>query len=154
MLRILISTGEVSGDLQGSFLIKALKKEALRRSLDIHIIALGGLKMKASGAELIANTSSMGAIGLWEALPFVLPTLRAQSKLNRALKDLPPDIIVLIDYMGPNIRLGNKVKRIFPQVPIIYYIAPQEWAWRFGEGGSTDLIGFSDIAAALDKCLM
>ena len=74
MFRLLISTGEVSGDLQGSFLVEALYKQAEKLGLSIQVVALGGPRMRAAGAELIADTASMGAIGLWEALPFVLPT--------------------------------------------------------------------------------
>ncbi len=54
---LLISTGEVSGDLQGSFLVKALFEEARRRSIPLQICALGGNRMKEQGAELIANTA-------------------------------------------------------------------------------------------------
>ena len=73
MVRLLISTGEVSGDLQGSLLIQALWRVAKRRGLDLEVLALGGERMQAAGAELLADTSPMGAIGLWEALPLVLP---------------------------------------------------------------------------------
>jgi len=149
MLRLLISTGEVSGDLQGSLLIKALYEEASRRSVELDLVALGGPRMKAAGAELLADTAHMGAIGLLEAIPFVLPTLRVQSKVDTLLKNRPPDGLVLIDYMGPNIRLGKKLRRLLPSVPITYYIAPQEWAWRVGDGGTTDLIGFTDKILAI-----
>ncbi len=151
MVRLLISTGEVSGDLQGSLLVKALFNEAKRRSLDLEVIALGGPRMKAAGAKLIADTAPMGAIGLWEAIPLVVPTLMVQFTLNNFLKEFPPDGVVLIDYMGPNIRLGNKLRYLFPNLPIIYYIAPQEWAWRLGDGGTTDLIGFTDRILAIFK---
>ncbi|ABX09319.1 lipid-A-disaccharide synthase [Prochlorococcus marinus] len=150
-MRLLISTGEVSGDLQGSFLVKALKKEAASRSMPLELIALGGPRMKSAGAELLVNTASIGAIGFWEALPFVMPTLRAQAIVNELLVEQPPDGLVLIDYMGPNIRLGNKVKKVLPDVPITYYIAPQEWAWRLGDGGTTDLISFTDKILAIFK---
>ncbi len=148
-MRLLISTGEVSGDLQGSLLIKALRTEAEKRSIDIDIIAFGGKRMEEAGAMLLSDTSSIGAIGFWEALPFVLPTLKAQAKMNYLLKNNTIDAVILIDYMGPNIRLGNKFKNNFPAIPIVYYIAPQEWAWRIGEGGSTDLIGFTDKILAI-----
>ncbi len=151
MMRLLISTGEVSGDLQGSLLVEALKREAARRSLRLELVALGGPRMKAAGAELIADTAKLGAIGLWEVLPYVLPTLRVQSRLDKYLKKTPPDAVVLIDYMGPNIRLGNKLRRLQPDIPIAYYIAPQEWAWRLGDGGTTDLIGFTDRILAIFK---
>ncbi len=150
-MRLLISTGEVSGDLQGSFLIQALRREAEKRSLSLELVAIGGSRMKAAGAELIADTAPIGAIGLFEALPLVLPTLKVQNKVEKFLKKKPPDAVVLIDYMGPNIRLGNKLRNSQPKIPISYYIAPQEWAWRLGDGGTTDLIGFSDKILAIFK---
>ena len=148
-MKLLISTGEVSGDLQGSLLINALKTNAEKRKIELEIIALGGKRMQEAGAKLISNTSSIGAIGFLEALPYVLPTLNAQSKIDNYLSSSPPDAVVLIDYMGPNIRLGLKVKKKFPNIPIIYYIAPQEWAWRLGDSGTTDLISFTDKILAI-----
>ena len=148
-MKLLISTGEVSGDLQGSLLINALKTNAEKRKIELEIIALGGERMQEAGAQLISNTSSIGAIGFLEALPYVLPTLNAQSKIDNYLSSSPPDAVVLIDYMGPNIRLGLKVKKKFPNIPIIYYIAPQEWAWRLGDSGTTDLISFTDKILAI-----
>ena len=148
-MKLLISTGEVSGDLQGSLLIKALKINAEKRKIELEIIALGGERMREAGAQLISNTSSIGAIGFLEALPYVLLTLNAQSKIDNYLFTSPPDAVVLIDYMGPNIRLGLKVKKKFPNIPIIYYIAPQEWAWRLGDTGTTDLISFTDKILAI-----
>ena len=149
MVRLLVSTGEVSGDLQGSLLITALHQEASRRELPLEVVALGGRRMEAAGAELLADTAGLGAIGLWEALPLVLPTLKLQARLRRWLADHPPDGGVLIDYMGANVSLGLRLKRRYPGVPISYYIAPQEWAWRMGDGGTTRLIGFTDRILAI-----
>ena len=149
MRRLLISTGEVSGDLQGGLLVAALRQEAEQRQLPLEIAALGGARMRQAGAELLADTTPMGSIGLWEALPLVLPTLRVQRRVSRWLKRNPPDALVLIDYMGANVSLGLKVKRRLPNVPIFYYIAPQEWAFRVGEGSSTRLIGFTDRILAI-----
>lgn len=149
MVRLLVSTGEVSGDLQGSLLIRALHEEAESRGLQLQIEALGGERMRRAGATLIADTTAMGAIGLWEAVPLVLPTLMLQRRLRRQLRDTPPDGVVLIDYMGANVNLGLQIKRQGIPIPIIYYIAPQEWAFRLGEGGTTRLIGFSDRILAI-----
>jgi lipid-A-disaccharide synthase len=149
MVRLLVSTGEVSGDLQGSLLIRALHREAERRGLALEVVALGGRRMEAAGASLLADTAALGAIGLWEAIPLVLPTLRLQARLRRWLRHHPPDGVVLIDYMGANINLGLRLKRTYPRVPISYYIAPQEWAWRMGDGGTTRLIGFTDQILAI-----
>ena len=149
MLRLLVSTGEVSGDLQGSLLIRALFAEAKDRGIDLEVLALGGERMRQAGAKLIADTSPMGAIGLWEAVPLILPTLQLQRRLRRWLASHPPNGVVLIDYMGANVNLGLRMKRLYPHVPITYYIAPQEWAFRLGDGGTTRLIGFSDRILAI-----
>jgi lipid-A-disaccharide synthase len=149
MLRLLVSTGEVSGDLQGSLLVQALHAEAQRRGLALEVVALGGERMERAGAVLLANTTRMGAIGLLEAIPFVLPTLRLQRRLKRWFKGEPPDGVVLIDYMGPNVSLGLRLKRKFPHVPVTYYIAPQEWAFKFGTKGRTNLISFTNQILAI-----
>ena len=62
LMRIFISTGEVSGDLQGSLLVTALKNQAAATGLELEIVAIGGEKMVAAGATLIGNTSSIGSI--------------------------------------------------------------------------------------------
>jgi lipid-A-disaccharide synthase len=149
MKRLLISTGEVSGDLQGGLLVQALRAEAEQRGLELEITALGGPRMQRAGARLLADTAPMGAIGLWEAIPLILPTLGVQRRVNRWLRHTPPDGVVLIDYMGANVGLGRRVRRCLPQVPISYYIAPQEWAFRIGDGGTTRLIGFTDRILAI-----
>lgn len=124
-MRIFISTGEVSGDLQGGMLVEALRRQA---APELEIVALGGDRMKAAGATLLANTTGIGSVGLLEALPFVLPTLQIQNQTKQYLQDHPPDVLVLIDYAAPNIAIGSYVKKKLPQVPIVYYIAPQDWA--------------------------
>ncbi|MFQ6538331.1 MULTISPECIES: lipid-A-disaccharide synthase [Aphanothece] len=149
MLRLLVSTGEVSGDLQGALLVEALHQEARRRGLELQVVALGGERMERAGAELLANTTRMGAIGLLEAIPFVLPTLRLQRRLRRWFRGAAPDGVVLIDYMGPNVNLGLRLKRKFPEVPVTYYIAPQEWAFKFGDEGRTNLIRFTNQILAI-----
>ena len=149
MTHLLISTGEVSGDLQGSLLVKALLEEAQQRGLPLRISALGGPRMQQAGAELLADTAPLGAIGLWEAVPLVLPTLKLQRQARRWLAQHPPDGVVLIDYVGGNTPLGRRVKREHPDVPVLYYIAPQEWAFRMGKGGTTRLIEFCDRILAI-----
>lgn len=127
-MRIFISTGEVSGDLQGAMLIDALYQAAEARNIDLEIAALGGDRMKATGANIIANTAVIGSMGFVEALPFILPTLQIQQQTKQYITANPPDILVLIDYPAPNLALASYVKRHFPHVPVVYYIAPQDWA--------------------------
>ena len=148
-MRLLISTGEVSGDLQGSLLIQALNREAERLGISLELVALGGPRMEAAGAQLIADTAPMGAIGLWEAVPLIIPTLKLQAHVDRLFNSDPPDGVVLIDYVGANVRLGGRLRSKRPDLPIIYYIAPQEWAWRFGDGSTTQLLNFTDRILAI-----
>jgi lipid-A-disaccharide synthase len=129
MARIFISTGEVSGDLQGGMLIAALKQQAAAQNLPLEIIALGGQRMAAAGATLLADTTAIGSVGLIEALGFVLPTLKIRQQVRQYLRQNPPDLVVLIDYIGVNLELGSFVHSQL-SIPVIYYIAPQEWVWN------------------------
>ncbi len=129
-LRIFISTGEVSGDLQGALLIDALQRQAEQRGLALEIHALGGDRMAAAGATVVGNTTRIGSVGLLESLPFVLPTLQVQRRAKAHLQAWQPDLLVLIDYMGPNLAIGTYARRhLRPDLPAAYYIAPQDWVW-------------------------
>ncbi len=149
--KIFISTGEVSGDLHGSLLSKALFDEARKNSIKLEIYGLGGEKMKSEGVEIFQDTTSISAIGIWEALPLIIPMLKVQKKFYKTIKKYRPNCLILIDYMGPNIRIGAKLKRSRNNIPIYYYIAPQEWAWRVGNNSTTNLIKFSDKIFAIFK---
>ncbi len=149
--KIFISTGEVSGDLHGSLLANALLNEAKKCSIDLELYGLGGERMRTEGVKILQDTTSISAIGIWEALPLIIPTIQVQKKFYRSLNNLSPDCLVLIDYMGPNIKIGRKLRNKRNKIPIYYYIAPQEWAWRVGNNSTTDLISFSDRIFAIFK---
>ena len=127
-MKIFISTGEVSGDLQGAMLVKALYKTAADRHLDLEIAGLGGDRMKEAGANILADTAAIGSMGFIEAIPFILPTIKIQNLTKKYLKKNSPDILVLIDYPAANLALASYVKKHLSQIPVIYYIAPQDWA--------------------------
>jgi len=127
-VKIFISTGEVSGDLQGAMLIKSLYKVGRDRTIALEIAGLGGDRMIETGANILANTASIGSMGFVEGIPFVLPTIKIQSLAKKYLKEHPPDMLVIIDYPAPNLSLASYVKKNFPHVPVVYYIAPQDWA--------------------------
>ena len=131
-IRIFISTGEVSGDLQGALLVEALHKQAAILGLELEILALGGDRMAAAGATLLENTVTTSAMGIVESIPYILPTLKIQKLAKRVLQTQTPDLLVLIDYMGPNLALGSFAYDRLPHLPVVYYIAPQEWVWGTG----------------------
>jgi lipid-A-disaccharide synthase len=122
MPRILLVTGEASGDLHGANLAKALKTLAP----DVELYGVGGEKMAASGVRLVPQVSRVDAIGL-PGLGQLLNGYRTLRYLGAYIQRENFDGIVLIDSPGMNLRLaksaGNLSDRIF------YYIAPQVWAW-------------------------
>lgn len=142
--RIFISTGEVSGDLQGSLLVKALYEQASELGIDIEILALGGDRMAAAGAKLLGNTVGIGSIGIIEGLPYLLPTLKVQKQAKRYLQAHPPDLVVMMDYSDPNISIGLYVRKHLPTIPTVYFIAPQEWVVRINQKKTDWIVQISD----------
>ena len=122
--RILISAGEPSGDLHGALLVRELK----RRWPDCEIYGFGGDRMQREGVALWAHADEMAIMGFVEVarhLPFFLRLLR---RTRQALRDEPPDLVIPIDYPGFNLRLARYARQ--RHVPVLYYIAPQVWAWH------------------------
>ncbi len=148
-MRIFISTGEVSGDLQGAMLVTALKRQGAAAGQELEIVALGGYAMADAGATLLANTISIGSVGTLEALPFVLPTLKIQRYAKQYLKQHPPDLVLLIDYAQPNLSIGTYIRRQMPKVPIAYYIAPQMWVWWANKRDTTRIVEITDKLLAI-----
>jgi lipid-A-disaccharide synthase len=147
--RIFISTGEVSGDLQGSLLVTALLNRAKAQTLDLEILALGGDRMEAAGAKLLGNTIALSSIGLLEAVPYILPTLQMQRHAKQVLRENPPDLVILIDYVGANLSMGKFIRSQFPKVPIVYYIAPQEWVWSMNDRNTHQIVDITDRLLAI-----
>jgi lipid-A-disaccharide synthase len=148
-MRIFISTGEVSGDLQGALLVEALLRQSLAQNLDLEIVALGGDRMAKAGAKIIGHTTSIGSVGLFESVPFIIPTLQVQAKAKQYLKENPPDLLILIDYLGPNIAIGSYVRKTMPNLPIIYYIAPQAWVWSLNDKTTQQIVDITDKLLAI-----
>lgn len=149
--RIFISTGEVSGDLQGALLIEALLDRARDRDISLDITALGGPRMAKAGATLVGETTTVGSVGIFEALPYMLPTLRLQRRAKQALAQSPPDLVIMIDNMVPNLALGKYLRKAYPQLPVVYYIAPQQWVWAFSTQDTERLVAQSDRMASIFK---
>ncbi|MEZ4305647.1 MAG: lipid-A-disaccharide synthase [Nitrospirales bacterium] len=120
--RILILTGEASGDLHGGNLAKALQQLCP----GIHITGVGGAHMLAAGVNLLPGIDRVDAIGfpgvkqLWQGM-------RTLQRLKNIIREEPYDAIVFIDSPGMNLRLAKVAAKAKQQV--IYYIAPQIWAW-------------------------
>jgi len=149
-LKIFISTGEVSGDWQGALLVKALFNYAKSAEIELEITALGGDRMAEAGATILGNTVGIGSMGLIEALPYIIPTIWIQWQAKQKLRRSPPDLVILIDYVTPNLVLGTFAKYEL-QVPVIYYIAPQApgWVWSLGDSEVRRVVDFTDKILAI-----
>jgi lipid-A-disaccharide synthase len=123
--RILIITGEASGDLHGAYLAQALK--ALNPN--VSILGVGGARMRAAGLRLLDGIAQLDVIGLIG--PRALGALvRRVLALRRCLRREVFDLVVLIDQPGLNFHFARVAKRMGSRV--VYYVAPQLWAWRPG----------------------
>jgi lipid-A-disaccharide synthase len=123
---IFIIATETSGDNYGAQLARELR--ALRP--DIELYGLGGGRMESAGVTLFRNMLEHSAVGLVEvvrSLRFFLDTL--DEVVSRA-KELKPDAVILIDSPDFNLRLAPRIKQL--DLPVVYYVSPQLWAWREG----------------------
>ena len=123
-MKYYIIAGEASGDLHGSNLIKELKK--LDGSAIIR--CWGGDKMQAAGADLIKHYRDLAFMGFWEVLKNIFTILRNLKFCKKDIEAFKPDVIVLIDYPGFNLRIAKWAKQ--KGFRVIYYISPQVWAWK------------------------
>lgn len=123
-MRIMIIAGEASGDLHGAGVVRELK----RRNADIDIYGIGGEKMQAEGMQLLYHVRELSIMGFIEVLKH-LPLIRSVEKtLEVMLTARRPDVLLLIDYPGFNLRFAERARRF--GIKILYYISPQVWAWN------------------------
>ncbi len=124
--RIMIIAGEASGDAHGAGVVR----ELLKRQPNAEIYGIGGDMMHAAGMKLMYHIREMSFMGFVEVIKH-LPLIRSVEKsLEGMLKIKRPDVVVLIDYPGFNLRFARIVKR--HGVKVVYYISPQVWAWKRG----------------------
>ena len=123
---IMIIAGEASGDLHGSSLASSLKAI----DPDLRLIGMGGEKMIKAGVESYQNIEDLSVIGLGEVLSNLGKFTAVFRCLVGRLDSEKPDCVVLIDYPEFNLRFAKEAKK--RNIPVIYYISPQIWAWRKG----------------------
>lgn len=122
--RILVTTGEPSGDLHGARVVRALRE----RWPDAVIHALGGPQLAAAGAEVRWSAEGLAAMGLVEVLETLPAHLRLLRTLKQACQAGDYDLLITIDYPGFHLRLAEAAHAA--KVPVLWYIAPQLWAWH------------------------
>lgn len=122
--RIFVSAGEPSGDLHGAPVVRALRS----RFPDVPIEAFGGPRMREAGAEVLWPMERYTVMGLAEIVSKVPAHYRLLRSLRRRFADRWYDLVILIDYPGFHLRVAEAARGA--GLPVLYYIAPQLWAWR------------------------
>jgi lipid-A-disaccharide synthase len=126
MPSVMVSCGEASGDLYAG----ALALELERLAPGTRVYGLGGGRLHAAGAELIADYRGLAVTGLTEALRVLPRSFRLLRDLGARMRTDRPDVLVAIDFPDFNFRLAAAARSI--GIPVVYYVSPQLWAWRPG----------------------
>ena len=125
-MRYYIVAGEASGDLHASNLIKALRE----KDPAAEIRGCGGDLMRNAGADLLLHYKDMAFMGFWEVFVHLSEVLGNINKCKKDILDWNPDVLVLVDYPGFNLRVAKFAKE--QGIKVVYYISPQIWAWKKG----------------------
>jgi lipid-A-disaccharide synthase len=128
-MKIMLSTGELSGDIHGARLVSELKKI----DPSITFLGVGGPKMKEQGVSLVADLTSHSTVGILEPIRYIPQIYLGYLKIKKALREEKPDLFIAIDTQGFNMLLLKIARKL--GIKALYYIAPQEWLWGSEKGG-------------------
>ena len=124
--KLFFFAGEPSGDLHGAKIASALRTASPR----LEMIGFGGSQMKEAGVRIVEDPTQIAVIGVVEVLKHLSKFRALFRRAVQALDDEKPDLVVLIDYPGFNLRFAREVKK--RGIRLVYYISPQLWAWNSG----------------------
>jgi lipid-A-disaccharide synthase len=124
--KVLISAGEASGDLYAAGLVDALRQ----RNPTLEFFGCAGPRMQRTGVRPVVDAASLSVVGLVEVITHIPRIYGEYRKLLRAAKEEQPEIAILTDSPDFHLRLARRLKKM--NIPVIYLVAPQVWAWRKG----------------------
>lgn len=123
-MKYYIIAGEASGDLHGSNLIK----ELIKRDNTAVIRCWGGDKMEAASATVIKHYRDLAFMGFTEVIKNLPTIFKNIAFCKKDIESFEPDVIILIDYPGFNMRIAKWAH--LQKKKVVYYISPQIWAWK------------------------
>lgn len=123
-MRILVSAGEPSGDQRGAEVLSRLKE---KEGEGVEAFGLGGAMLEKAGMDLYRSMSDYAVMGFGEIARSVGKFLRLEADLLELCREREPNIALLVDFPGFNMRLGRKLRK--SGIPVVHYVAPQMWAW-------------------------
>ncbi len=124
-MKYFLVTGEASGDLHGSNLMAALKAQ----DAEAEFCFLGGDLMLAQGGRLVKHYREMAFMGFIPVLLNLKTILRNMKMCQKEIMAFNPDVLILIDYPGFNLKVAKYIK-MHTNIPVYYYISPKVWAWK------------------------
>jgi lipid-A-disaccharide synthase len=122
--RVMMIAGETSGDLHGAGVVRELR----RLVPDVEVYGIGGDRMRQAGMECLIHVSRLSFMGFVEVIRNLRIVREVQREMENLLETRRPDVLVLIDYPGFNLRFAAKAKA--RGIRVLYYISPQVWAWH------------------------
>ncbi len=122
--QVMIIAGEVSGDLHGSQVVRAIR----RHWPETVFFGMGGTAMASADVQILVDAASVSVVGITEVFTHIGPILDGLRIIKQALFDRRPDLLILIDFPDFNLRVAGTAKLL--GIPVLYYISPQIWAWR------------------------
>lgn len=122
--QVMIIAGEASGDHHAARLVEELHK----LNPDVHFRGIGGEQMRAAGVDTLIDSAEMAVMGLVEVLANYRFLKGVLERMREELRNNPPDLLILVDYPGFNLRLAETAKEL--GIKVLYYISPQVWAWK------------------------
>ncbi len=126
MAKILISAGEASGDVHAA----AVTKELRRLDPKGEVFGMGGDALRSAGGEVLFDIKEHGVMGFTEVIAKLPALFKLRSAFAEVMDERKPDVLVIVDYPGFNMKLAALAKK--KGIPVVNYIAPSAWAWRKG----------------------
>ena len=124
-MKYFLIVGEASGDLHGASLMRELKNT----DPEAEFCFLGGDLMQNEEGRLVQHYKNMAFMGIVNVVLNLNKIAKNFELCTKAIKEFNPDVVILIDYPGFNLKIAKHVKKT-SQIPVYYYIAPKLWAWK------------------------
>ena len=124
-MKYYLIAGEASGDLHASHLIAGIRKE----DAEAQFRCFGGDMMAAEGAELVQHYRNLAYMGIFPVLMHLRTILRGMKQCQEDILRWQPDVLILVDYPGFNLKIAHFLKQ-HSNIPVYYYISPKIWAWK------------------------
>jgi lipid-A-disaccharide synthase len=125
--RVYLVAGEASGDRLAADLLRELRKNPKLKAYGV-----GGPMLKAAGQEQSLNLAKHAVVGLTDVLKNLPKFLKIFEEVKHEIAEVNPDVVILVDYPGFNLRLAKALHGQRNAPAIVYYVSPQVWAWKAG----------------------